>query len=352
MVKLEVNGKQVEVDAEAETPLLWVLRDQLGLTGTKFGCGMRYAARARCTSTASAALVRDARRRASTARRHDDRGARRRRLRTRCKQAWLDGSVPQCGYCQAGQIMTTVALLAANPRSDGPGHRRRDVGNLCRCGTYPRIREASTRGRSADAGPPPRPQTARRSSDARARLPGGTSRAVSWSRRRAARSSSARCSGQQAAAPGALPADRRVSSRTRGSGSSPTTSRDLHARSGRDGQGTTTSHAVLVAEELELDPRRDQDRARRGRSQLRQPRQAAADPDHRRIDQRRAPHGSRCAKPAPPRASCSAMARRPRGRLRSRSVSRSMARSTTRARDASRPTASSSTRRLRSRCRT
>jgi isoquinoline 1-oxidoreductase subunit alpha len=149
MVKLVVNGKPVAVDADGDTPLLWVLRDKLGLTGTKFGCGI-----AQC----GACTV------------HIDGHARRscampvgeldgKAITTieslgaaglhAVQQAWLAENVPQCGYCQAGQIMSTVALLAANPRPTDDDIDSALSANLCRCGTYPRIRRAVHRAAEA-----------------------------------------------------------------------------------------------------------------------------------------------------------------------------------------------------------
>jgi isoquinoline 1-oxidoreductase alpha subunit len=150
VVKLRVNGKPVAVDATPETPLLWVLRDDLGLTGTKFGCGI-----AQC----GACTV------------HVDGQARRscvmpvgelaeRSIVTiegistpaqlhAVQQAWIAENVPQCGYCQAGQIMSTVALLAANPAPTDEDIDSALSANLCRCGTYPRIRRAVHRAAQA-----------------------------------------------------------------------------------------------------------------------------------------------------------------------------------------------------------
>jgi aerobic-type carbon monoxide dehydrogenase small subunit (CoxS/CutS family) len=152
MVTLVVNGRPVEVDAEPDTPLLWVLRDKLGLTGTKFGCGI-----AQCG--ACTVHVDDQGRRSCVLPVGDVAGKRVTTIEGLAppgagalhavQQAWLAENVPQCGYCQAGQIMTTVALLRANPDpSDGDIDSALSA-NLCRCGTYPRIRRAVHRAAAA-----------------------------------------------------------------------------------------------------------------------------------------------------------------------------------------------------------
>jgi len=153
MVKLVVNGKPVEVDVEPDTPLLWVLRDRLGLTGTKFGCGI-----AQCG--ACTVHVDDRARRSCVLPVGDVAGHAVTTIEAlggapgahglhAVQQAWLAENVPQCGYCQAGQIMSTVALLRANPDpSDGDIDSALSA-NLCRCGTYPRIRRAVHRAAAA-----------------------------------------------------------------------------------------------------------------------------------------------------------------------------------------------------------
>jgi aerobic-type carbon monoxide dehydrogenase small subunit (CoxS/CutS family) len=149
MVKLVVNGRPVVVDADADTPLLWVLRDRLGLTGTKFGCGIAQCGA--CTvhvdgqARRSCVLpVGDVAGKAVTTIEALGAGG----LHA-VQQAWLAENVPQCGYCQAGQIMSTVALLRANPDPSDDDIDSALSANLCRCGTYPRIRRAVHRAAAA-----------------------------------------------------------------------------------------------------------------------------------------------------------------------------------------------------------
>jgi isoquinoline 1-oxidoreductase alpha subunit len=141
MITFSVNGRPAAVDADADTPLLWVLREQLGLTGTKYGCGV--AACGACTVHVDGSAVRscslplsDAQDRSittieglSAGRSHP------------VQRAWIAAQVPQCGYCQSGMIMAVAALLAENPH---PTDADIDaaITNICRCGTYPRIRRA------------------------------------------------------------------------------------------------------------------------------------------------------------------------------------------------------------------
>ncbi len=142
MIQLTVNGVAREVDADGEMPLLWVLRDLLGLTGTKYGCGEALCGA--CTVHLDGRAVRSCvtplRRAAghavttieglSPAGDHP------------LQRAWVELGVPQCGFCQAGQIMSAAALLAENPRPTDDAIDRSLAGNLCRCGTYLRIRAA------------------------------------------------------------------------------------------------------------------------------------------------------------------------------------------------------------------
>jgi len=143
MTTLNVNGRQYNVDLPQETPLLWVLRDHLGLTGTKFGCGMALCGACTvhidgqptrsCITTMSAvankkivtieAIEQD-------------------KVGKAVQVAWVELGVPQCGYCQAGQIMSATALLRQTPRPTDADIDAAMAGNLCRCGTYTRIRAA------------------------------------------------------------------------------------------------------------------------------------------------------------------------------------------------------------------
>jgi isoquinoline 1-oxidoreductase alpha subunit len=140
--ELGVNGKAVEVQVDPQTPLLWVLREQLGLTGTKFGCGMALCGA--CTVHVNGQAVRScvtplkavAGKQITTIeglssdRSHP------------VQRAWLQIQVPQCGYCQPGQMMSAAALLAVNPDPSDTDIDDAMAGNLCRCGTYARIRKA------------------------------------------------------------------------------------------------------------------------------------------------------------------------------------------------------------------
>ncbi|HSN70474.1 MAG TPA: (2Fe-2S)-binding protein [Steroidobacteraceae bacterium] len=142
MIKLTVNGKTHEVDAAPDTPLLWVLRDHIGLTGTKYGCGMALCGA--CTVHLDGKPTRSC---VIPVSRVGDRdittieGLSQGRSHP-VQQAWIEIDVPQCGYCQSGQIMSAAALLAENPAPSDEDIDRAMDGNLCRCGTYPRIRKA------------------------------------------------------------------------------------------------------------------------------------------------------------------------------------------------------------------
>lgn len=142
MVTLTVNGKKQSVDVSPDTPLLWVLRDALGLTGTKFGCGMAQCGA--CTVHLDGAAIRSCITPVSA--------AAGKRITTieglspdashPVQKAWIVEDVPQCGYCQSGQIMAAAALLAKNPKPSDADVDAAMSGLLCRCGTYQRIRAA------------------------------------------------------------------------------------------------------------------------------------------------------------------------------------------------------------------
>jgi isoquinoline 1-oxidoreductase alpha subunit len=127
---ITVNGVARSVDVDGDTPTLWVLRDVLGMTGTKFGCGVALCGA--CTIHLDGKPVRSCITPISAAA-----GKRIRKI----QQAWIELEVPQCGYCQSGQIMSATALLAAKPNPTDSDIDGAMSGNICRCGTYARIRE-------------------------------------------------------------------------------------------------------------------------------------------------------------------------------------------------------------------
>ena len=146
MTELEVNGTKHRVSADPDMPLLWVIREELGLTGSKFGCGIAQCGA--CTVHLDGAAVRSC---TTPLRAAEGRsvttieGLATDGARHPVQQAWIDEQVPQCGYCQSGQIMSAAALLAHNT---APTDADIDVamrGNICRCGTYGRIRRAIKR---------------------------------------------------------------------------------------------------------------------------------------------------------------------------------------------------------------
>ncbi|MGD2069347.1 MAG: (2Fe-2S)-binding protein [Gemmatimonadota bacterium] len=145
MIALTVNGTAHQLDVEGDMPLLWVLRDVLGLTGTKFGCGIAQCGS--CTVHVDGEPVRACVTPASSVE-----GSEVTTIeglspdgRHPVQAAWQAENVPQCGYCQAGQIMSAAALLASNPAPSDEDIDRAMSGNLCRCGTYVRIRRAVKR---------------------------------------------------------------------------------------------------------------------------------------------------------------------------------------------------------------
>jgi isoquinoline 1-oxidoreductase subunit alpha len=142
MTTITLNNQMVNVDAEADTPLLWVLRDHLGMTGTKFGCGMALCGA--CTVHIDGAATRSCVLPLSAVEGKSIttiEGLSRDRSNA-VQKAWLEIDVPQCGYCQSGQIMSAAALLKNNPRPSDADIDAAMSGNICRCGTYPRIRKA------------------------------------------------------------------------------------------------------------------------------------------------------------------------------------------------------------------
>jgi isoquinoline 1-oxidoreductase subunit alpha len=149
-MKLSVNGREMSVDVEGDTPLLWVLRDTLGLTGTKYGCGIARCGA--CTVLLDGMAIRSCvmpvdqvgEQNVTTIEGLSSKGP-----LDPVQQAWLDENVPQCGYCQPGQIMAAVALLGARRDPSRGDIDLAMAGNLCRCGTYPRIVNAIRRAAEA-----------------------------------------------------------------------------------------------------------------------------------------------------------------------------------------------------------
>jgi isoquinoline 1-oxidoreductase alpha subunit len=143
MLTLTINGEDRQLDVPEDMPLLWVLRDVAGLTGTKFGCGEALCGACTihldgqpvrsCVMAAGAAVGR----KITTIEAIGDSAA-----GAKIQQAWLALDVPQCGYCQSGQIMSATALVEANPKPSDADIDAAMSGNICRCGTYPRIRAA------------------------------------------------------------------------------------------------------------------------------------------------------------------------------------------------------------------
>ena len=152
MISITVNGQEHQLDLEPDTPLLWAIRDAIGLTGTKFGCGIAQCGA--CTVHIDGEAMRSccgADRRCSTAPASPRSRASRRDSKHPVQQAWLAEDVPQCGYCQSGQIMATAAFLKENPRPTDADIDA-NITNICRCGTYERLRRAIHRAADADEG--------------------------------------------------------------------------------------------------------------------------------------------------------------------------------------------------------
>jgi isoquinoline 1-oxidoreductase alpha subunit len=145
-LSLNVNGERRSVDVDPQTPLLWVLRDELDLKGTKFGCGMSLCGA--CTVHVDGTPIRACATPVSAVANSaitTIEGIAATSVGSKVQAAWLDVDVVQCGYCQAGQIMTATALLARNAAPSDADIDAAMAGNLCRCGTYPRIRAAIKR---------------------------------------------------------------------------------------------------------------------------------------------------------------------------------------------------------------
>ena len=145
-MKCTVNGSPASVDVPDDTPLLWVLREELGLTGTKYGCGRALCGA--CTVLVDGHARRSCVTAAGDVAGHEVttvEGLATGDVLHAVQQAWLEQNVPQCGYCQSGQIVSAVALLARRPAPTGDDIDAVMSANLCRCGTYPRIRRAIVR---------------------------------------------------------------------------------------------------------------------------------------------------------------------------------------------------------------
>jgi len=142
MINIKVNGKAYEVDVDPSTPILWVIRDTLGLTGTKFGCGAAQCGA--CTVHLNGAAIRScvspvtiaAGKEIVTIEGLDE------KLSKPLQEAWIQEDVPQCGYCQSGQIMAAAILLREKPNPTDSDIDDAMTGNICRCGTYQRVRKA------------------------------------------------------------------------------------------------------------------------------------------------------------------------------------------------------------------
>src|SRR5438105_4506899 len=154
MATLNINGRDVTVDVPADMPILWVLRDVVGLTGTKFGCGMALCGA--CTvhldghaiRSCVAPLSRVEGKHVTTIEGLSSDNSH------PVQRAWIEIDVPQCGYCQSGQIMSAVVLLKENPKPTDNDIDEAMSGNICRCGTYPRIRRAIHRAAELAAAAP------------------------------------------------------------------------------------------------------------------------------------------------------------------------------------------------------
>jgi isoquinoline 1-oxidoreductase alpha subunit len=154
MITLTINGESHDIDIDPSTPLLWVIRERIGLTGTKFGCGIAQCGA--CTVHLNGTPVRSCVTPVQAAADQsittiEGIGSNEAGLHA-VQQAWIDEQVPQCGYCQSGQIMSAVALLAETSSPNDEDIDRAMSGNVCRCGTYPRIRKGIKRAAAMLAG--------------------------------------------------------------------------------------------------------------------------------------------------------------------------------------------------------
>lgn len=142
MIQFELNGKKTKLDLDPDMPLLWALRDHLGLTGTKFGCGGGFCGactvhlNGQATRACQLTLASVADQKIKTIEGFGDEGSH------PVQQAWMEANVAQCGYCQTGQIMSAIALLESNANPSDSDIAQAMNGNLCRCGTYPRVKKA------------------------------------------------------------------------------------------------------------------------------------------------------------------------------------------------------------------
>jgi isoquinoline 1-oxidoreductase subunit alpha len=142
MVRLNINGKNHNVDVEPDTPLLWVIRDTIGMTGTKYGCGIAQCGactvhiNGEATRSCSVPVSDAAGKKIVTIE-----GLATKATLHKVQQAWIDNDVPQCGYCQSGMIMAVAALLKAKPKPTDADIDR-EITNICRCGTYQQVRAA------------------------------------------------------------------------------------------------------------------------------------------------------------------------------------------------------------------
>jgi isoquinoline 1-oxidoreductase subunit alpha len=146
MITLKVNGEQHSLDIEAEMPLLWAIRSEIGLTGTKYGCGVAQCGA--CTVLLDGHPVRSCMLAVSNAEGHDIttiEGLSKDGNLNKVQEAWIAEDVPQCGYCQSGQVLAATALLNRTPNPDESDIDAAMAGNICRCGTYVRIRRAIRR---------------------------------------------------------------------------------------------------------------------------------------------------------------------------------------------------------------